>query len=77
MPCERRKLNDMGEENSPRRKCYHDVRGAGARAIASYYKKHPDRIEDACYEDTVKMALDVVTGVLGVLDEYEIADKPK
>ncbi len=62
------------EVRSPRSRCYHAVNNAASHATAAYYKRHPEKITDPCFEEMLKHSTEMVVAIMKALDGYEISD---
>jgi predicted nicotinamide N-methyase len=67
------------DTQTPRARCQHAIRHVFGAAIARYYTKHPDLLNDKPQLEAASYAmLTLMEEVLAVLDEFAIGDpKPK
>ena len=57
---------------TPRQELEHALRNAFASAIAAYYKKFPERIDDPGLGEGTKALMALMMDVIRLLDKYEI-----
>lgn len=58
-----------------RRECYQRLRVSMNSGVKAYYKKHPERLDDARSQDAITYSLHGLKHLLEILDEYEITKK--
>ena len=65
------------DELPPRRRLHHGIRREFARAIARYYRLHPEKLDDPDREEGTNALLKMLEDVLKVVDLFEIGDMPE
>ena len=65
-------MGDITKGNSAREECYARIRKVMKRGLEGYYRKHPDRVNDARAADALESSLRGLEQIFLVLDGFEI-----